>query len=331
MILWVGAYNVINGKLTVGQLLVFNSLLAYFVDPVKNLINLQPMMQTAVVASDRLGEILDLEIEKSDLEYKKISPEKLYGNIRIENISFEYGRRGDVLKNISLEIKPGEKIAFVGESGSGKTTLVKLLLNYYSPQKGEILFDNNNIKDIQLSSLRNKIAYVPQETFLFSGSIYENLQLGTNNISFEEIVEASKMAKAHDFINDLPLRYNTRLEENGSNLSGGQRQRLSITRAVLKKPNILILDEATSSLDSSTEKAIEEMLNDYSKNMTSIIIAHRLSTIMRCDKIYVMENGEIIEVGTHSELMDLGKKYFEMWKDQLPEMNQISNELEVSA
>lgn len=319
-ILWVGASSVIKGDLTVGQLIVFNSLLVYFIDPVKNLINLQPMMQTAIVASDRLGEILDLEIERKENEHKKIAPKSLKGDIKIKNVDFRYGTRREVLKNINIEIKAGEKIAFVGESGSGKTTLVKLLMNFYSPEKGEILIDDNNIQDIQLSALRERIAYVPQDTFLFSGSIQENLELGTDNVGLEEIVEASKMAKAHDFINDMPLRYNTRLEENGSNLSGGQRQRLSITRAILKKPDILILDEATSSLDSTTEKAIEKTINELSDGVTSIIIAHRLSTIMRCDKIFVMDKGEIIESGSHKHLMNSRGKYYDMWKDQLPEV-----------
>ena len=326
VILWVGAYNIINGDMTVGQLLVFNSLLVYFVDPVKNLINLQPMLQTAIVASDRLGEILDLEIEKSEMEYKKIATTSLKGDIKLQNIDFRYGTRKMVLKNINMTIKQGEKVAFIGESGSGKTTLVKLLMNFYSPEKGEILIDDKNIKDIQLDALRSRIAYVPQETFLFSGSILENLELGTDGSGLEDIIEASKMAKAHDFINELPLRYNTRLEENGSNLSGGQRQRLSITRAILKKPDILILDEATSSLDSITEKAIERTINDLSDGITSIIIAHRLSTIMRCDRIYVLEKGEIIETGSHDELMNKKGKYFKMWKEQLPEYREESIE-----
>ncbi|BEP29306.1 peptidase domain-containing ABC transporter [Helicovermis profundi] len=316
VILWVGAINVLDGKLTMGQLLVFNSLLAYFIDPVKNLINLQPMMQTAIVASDRLGEILDLEVEKKDDEHKKLSPLSLKGDIILKNVDFRYGTREMVLKNINMHIKEGEKIAFVGESGSGKTTLVKLLINFYLPTKGEILIDGNNIKDINIESLRGKIAYVPQETFLFSGSIRENLSLGLENDSLEEMIEASKLAKAHDFINELPLRYNTRLDENGANLSGGQRQRLSITRAILKKPDILILDEATSSLDSITEKAIEKTINEVTENVTTFIIAHRLSTIMRCDRIFVMDKGEIIESGTHKELIEKEGRYFDLWKGQ---------------
>lgn len=320
VILWVGALHVLNGQLTVGQLLVFNSLLTYFIDPVKNLINLQPMMQTAIVASDRLGEILDLEIEKDENDNRKMKPESLRGDIQLKHIDFRYGTRELVLKDINMHIQAGERIALVGESGSGKTTLVKLLLDLYTPEKGDVLINDNNIKDISLDVLRDRIAYVPQETFLFSGTIEENLRLGTHQVTMDEIIAAAKQAKAHDFINELPLRYNTRLEENGANLSGGQRQRLSIARAILKNPDILILDEATSSLDSITEKAIERTINDLSQNITTIIIAHRLSTIMRCDKIFVMEKGEVIEAGDHQTLMNSGGKYYDMWKEQLPEI-----------
>lgn len=220
-----------------------------------------------------------------------------------------------------------EKIALVGESGCGKTTLVKLLLNLYELEKGKIFINGKNIKDIKTKIIREKIAYVPQETFLFSGSIYENLVLGIEDATMDKVTEATKMTRASDFIEKMPLRYNTRLEENGANLSGGQRQRLSITRAILKKPDILILDEATSNLDSITEKAIEKTIDEYTKGVTTIIIAHRLSTIKRCDKIYVMDDGKVIEEGTHDDLMMRHSKYYEMWKEQILE-NENKSEIQ---
>lgn len=320
VILWVGAYQVLQGNMSVGSLITFNSLLAYFLTPMKNLINLQPELQTAMVAAERLGEILDLELECDENEEKKMQPEKFEGAVSLRNVDFRYGTRNLVLRHINMEIKKGERIALVGESGCGKTTLVKLLLNFYPIEKGDILIDGNNILDIKKEALREHIAYVPQETFLFSGTILENLLLGTEDIGMEEVVEAAKMARAHEFINELPLRYNTHLEENGANLSGGQRQRLAITRAILKKPDILILDEATSNLDSITEAAIENTINTFSKGMTTIIIAHRLSTIKRCDRIFVMDKGEIIEEGSHEELMKAEKRYYELWQQQLPSL-----------
>ncbi|PYG86630.1 ATP-binding cassette subfamily B protein [Ruminiclostridium sufflavum DSM 19573] len=319
IILWVGAWNVIHGNMTAGQLLSFNALLGYFLEPIKNLINLQPMLQTAIVASDRLGEIFDLELEKGENEDKQIKPSDLKGDICIQDLEFRYGTRALVLNNINLTIRHGEKIAFVGESGSGKTTLVKLLMNLYPWEKGEITIKGYNVKDINYDALREKIAYISQDIFMFSGTIRENLCLGNKKLEMEEIIEACKMAQAHDFINKFPLRYETYLEENGANLSGGQKQRLAIARAILKNPDIFIMDEATSNLDSIAEKAIERTIETVCNGVTTIIIAHRLSTIKRCDRIYVMEEGRIIETGSHVELMNRGGRYSELWKEQLPD------------
>ncbi len=318
VILWVGSYQVLRGNMTAGQLIAFNALLAYFLTPLQNLVNLQPMLQSAIVASQRLGEILDLETEEEKHKGKRMVPQHLKGDIDIRNVDFRYGTRSLILKDMNLSIGQGEKVAFVGESGSGKTTLAKLLLNFYQPENGEILINGNNIQDLDFHKLREKIAYVSQESFFFSGTIEENLSLGTDNdVTLEDIVSAAKIAKAHDFINTLPLRYSTVLEENASNLSGGQRQRLSITRAILKRPDILILDEATSNLDSITEKAISETIDDYCSGITTIIIAHRLSTIKKCDKICVIEQGQIIELGTHEELLNSKGRYYELWRNQI--------------
>ncbi|MDL4838916.1 peptidase domain-containing ABC transporter [Aquibacillus rhizosphaerae] len=319
VILWIGATEVLKGNMSVGQLITYNALLAYFLDPIRNLINLQPTMLTAVVAADRLGDILDLDPEKDPREDSKINPESLRGNIVVKDLDFRYGTRDWVLRDINLKIKQGEKVALVGESGSGKTTLSKLLMNFYPLEKGEILIKDYNIQDINRAVLREKIAYIPQDTFFFSGTIRENLTLGVeDNIEFEEIVHACQHARAHTFINQLPLRYETLLEEDASNLSGGQRQRLAIARAILKDPDILIMDEATSNLDSSTEKAISETIQEISGDITTFVIAHRLSTIMKCDTILVMENGGIVETGSHDELMRQKGKYYNLWKDQLP-------------
>ncbi|GMK41990.1 bacteriocin cleavage/export ABC transporter [Paenibacillus sp. CCS19] len=317
IILWVGAVQVLHGHMTLGQLITFNALLAYFLEPIQNLINLQASLQTAIVAADRLGEILELDAEKSAEEDRKMRPQSLRGDIKLQQVDFRYGTRQLTLKDINISIRAGEKIALVGESGSGKTTLVKLLLRFYNAEKGDILINENNIMDIHMDTLRSRSAYISQDTFFFSGTIAENLILGAEDKPpMEQVIDAAKQAKAHEFINQMPLRYDTMLEENASNLSGGQRQRLAIARALLKNPDVLILDEATSNLDTTTERAVSETINAL-QGITAIIIAHRLSTIMRCDRIFVLEQGAVIESGTHSELLKQGGKYYSLWKDQL--------------
>lgn len=312
LIIWIGAAQVINGKLTLGEMLVFNTLLGYFTGPVKSLIGLQPTIQVAMVSADRLGEVIDLDLEQTE---EKLIPKNLKGDIEIKNLDFRYGTRELILKNINMEVKKGEKIALVGESGSGKTTLAKLILKFYDFEKGEININNFNIKDIDIIFLREKIAYISQDIFLFNKTIKENLILN-DEIDIEEVIELAKKINAYDFINQLPQRFNYTIEENGANLSMGQKQRLSILRALLKKPDILIMDEATSNLDTITESIIQNTLNNLNLEMTIIIIAHRLSTIRMCDRIYVLDKGEIIEFGSHEELIHMKGKYYKLLKEQ---------------
>lgn len=310
VIIWAGAHYVLKGQMTIGSLVSFDALLAYFLDPIKNMINLQPKIQTAMTASDRLGEILDLEVEKDSRQEHKVAPKSLRGDIVFQDVSFRYGSRQLVLDHLNMTIPSGQSIAIVGESGAGKSTIARILLNFYPYESGNVTIGNYSLPDIRLDTLREKIAYVPQETFLFSGTIMENLTFGMENSDPEEVMRYAKLAQVHDFVSQMPLRYETHLDENGSNLSGGQRQRIAIARALLKKPDILILDEATSNLDAVTEKAIQNTIDQISTGMTTIIIAHRLSTIRHCAKIFVMAHGQIIEAGAHEELMAKPDGYY---------------------
>ena len=320
VILWVGALAVLDNEMTIGQLIAYHALLGYFLTPIKNLVDLQPKLQSAFVASNRLVEILDLELERNDQENNKMTQVSFQHSITFKDVSFRYGTRKNVLQHINFEVSVGDSIGFVGESGSGKTTIAKLLMRFYDTSDGGIYFDHYHIKDINRSSLRDRISYVSQDSFFFSGSIFENLTFGINRpITIEDINNACLMADATDFINGLPLRYDTILEENASNLSGGQRQRLSIARALLKDADILILDEATSQLDTISEGRIISNLNQFKKGkLTKIVIAHRLSTIMHCDNIFVLSNGEIVEQGNHKSLLEQNLYYKNLWNNQLP-------------
>ncbi len=314
VLLWFGGSLVLKGEISIGELISFNALLAYFIEPVARLINLQPQLQQAIVASDRLGEILDLELEKCSEE--DIKPKTLLGSITLEKVNFAYGLRDDVLHDINIDIKPGEKVALVGESGSGKTTIAKLLMGFYPVKEGKIYLNNYDINNINKEALRSRISYISQDSFFFSGTIKENLEFACDGVTHEEMVDACKKAQIHDYIESQPMRYKTPLEEKGSNLSGGQRQRLSIARALIRKPEILIMDEATSNLDSITERAIQNTLDECIENVTTIIIAHRLSTIKKCSKIYVMDKGKIIEEGSHKEILNKKGYYYKLWSEQ---------------
>jgi ATP-binding cassette, subfamily C, bacteriocin exporter len=313
VIFWVGSYLILQGEMSLGELVSFNALLGYFLGPLGRLLNLQPNLQEAFVAADRLGEILDLD-EEIPAEGRWLKPAEIKGGIEIIHLNFRYGTRRLILEDISASIAPGQWIAFVGSSGCGKTSLVKLLLKFYKPEKGEIRLDDDNLEDIDTIYLRSKIGYVPQEIFLFSGTIADNIALHHPDATLEEITEAAKRAGAHEFISEQPDRYNTVLSERGASLSGGERQRLALARALLGKPEVLIFDEATSNLDTVSEHHIHETLGTLrDSRITTILIAHRLTTVINCDRIFVMDKGKIVESGTHAELKDVGGLYSQLW------------------
>lgn len=313
LVYWIGCSAIIGGMLSFGTLITFNSLLGYFTGPLFRLINIQNQVQEALVAAERVGEILELEKEKNEtVQYMK--PEKIEGHIKFEDVNFAYGSRRPVYEHLNLEIQAGSWTAFVGPSGSGKSTLVKLILKFYEANEGRIFFDGNDIRDIDTSYLRSKIGYVPQDIFLFSGSVRENIALHNPEATLEDIIDAAKKAGAHEFIEKLPKRYETVLGEHGGGLSGGEKQRLALARALLGNPSLIILDEATSSLDTVSEMEIHKVIKHLKDEKISVIlIAHRLTTVTGCDKIFVMKEGKIVEHGSHIQLLNQHGLYSEMW------------------
>ncbi|NET51517.1 MAG: peptidase domain-containing ABC transporter, partial [Merismopedia sp. SIO2A8] len=317
-LLWFGASLVIQDQLTIGQFVAFNMMMGYVISPIVSLANLWDELQEVTVAVERLNDVFEATPEESPLAPMLMLP-PLTGHVILENITFRYDQEGDrnTLQNIALDIPSGTTLAIVGRSGSGKTTLIKLLQGLYHPNSGRVLMDSHDIRHVSPPSLRQQIGVVPQDCFLFSGTILENITLYRPNCSLEEVVEAAKLAEAHAFIQALPLGYNTKVGERGSTLSGGQRQRIAIARALVGKPPILILDEATSSLDTESERRFQRNLKQLSRNRTTFIIAHRLSTVREADQIVVLDRGIIAELGTHVELMNRKGLYYHLAQQQL--------------
>ena len=319
VVLYGGYQILVTKKITSGDLISFVTALGLMHQPLKRLISKNNDLQDSLPSADRVVEIFDEKIE-TDVFGEAVKFDEKIQNIKFENVNYKYDDSNEyVLKNINLDVKAGEIVAFVGKSGSGKTTLVNLLARFFNTDEGTVTVNGVNIKNIPLNIYRNKFAIVPQETFLFGGTIKENISFG-KEVTDEEIITAAKMANAYNFIQeDLPNKFETEVGERGALLSGGQKQRIAIARALIKNPEIMILDEATSALDSESEKLVQEALDSLMEGRTTFVIAHRLSTIVRADKIVVMENGEIKEMGTHSELIAMNGIYKNLYDIQFNE------------
>lgn len=315
MIIWYGGNNVINGTITAGSLVAFLTYAVNISNPIKRLTRVIGNIQKALAAAQRVFMIIDMPEEIAESRDAKQLPE-VSGKVEFQNVSFAYNDKGNVITDLSFSVKPGEVIAIVGPSGAGKSTIANLLPRFYNVNKGDIKIDGHSVREVTLDSLREQVGIVPQETMLFNGSVYNNILYGRLDATKEEIEAAAKAANAHDFIMQLTDGYETKLGDRGVNLSGGQRQRIAIARAILKNPRILILDEATSALDTESERVVQEALDRLMVGRTSFVIAHRLSTVKNADKILVLEKGNLVESGTHDELLALDGLYAHLYKIQ---------------
>jgi HlyB family type I secretion system ABC transporter len=316
-LLWYGASLVIQNQLSIGQLVAFNMLVGSVLGPVLAVIGVWGEFQEVLIAVERLNDVFATTPEEPPGQVLVLPP--LQGQVQFDDVTFAYDGSSDhnTLQNLSFTVEVGQKIAIVGRSGSGKSTLVKLLQNMYQPTQGRILVDGHDIRHVSPQSLRAQIGVVPQECFLFSGTIEENIQLYRPNFTLEDVIEVAKLAEAHPFIQDLPLGYSTKVGERGANLSGGQRQRIAIARALLGNPTMLLLDEATSALDTEAERRFQQNLERISRERTTFIIAHRLSTVQNADRILVLDRGVLVEQGTHEELMQIQGIYYHLAQQQL--------------
>ncbi len=316
---WYGAHLVIDGELSVGQLVAFNVLVGSVTRPILSVVDLWREFQEINIALERLNDVFEAKPEEDPTKQALINMPRIRGHIKFDNVTFRYPTRPDrnALQNVTLEILPGQTIALVGRSGSGKTTFANMLLRLHQPNDGRIYVDGYDLRQVALNSLRSQIGVVPQDVFLFSGTIRENIAFGDPDAPLEQVVGASMLAGAHEFVSELPLGYETKIGERGQSLSGGQKQRIAIARALFKKPRILIFDEATSALDTESERAIQQNLDQILKDRTTLIIAHRLSTVRNADVIVVMDRGAIREIGDHYTLMDQKGIYYYLNSQQL--------------
>ena len=316
-----GAYLVIQNQLSIGQLIAFNMLFAQIIAPFQRLTVLWTQFQEVNIAVERINDVLDAEAEENLEKISRQFLPELQGHIRFENVTFRYHTDSDhnVLENLSFEILPGQTVALVGRSGSGKTTISKLLIGLYPPTDGKVSIDGYDLSTIALSSLRQQVGVVDQDTFLFGSTIRENISLGHPDRPLESVIEAAKLAGIHDFIQSLPMGYETQIGEGGGLLSGGQRQRIAIARSLMGEPRLLILDEATSHLDTESEQIIQNNLQKIRQNRTMVIIAHRLSTVRNADLILVLDRGILVDQGTHKELMSRPGIYRNLNSNQLSE------------
>ena len=314
-VLWVGSTLVIDKELTPGALMVFYSLIGYVISPIGSLISSNQTIQDALIAADRLFQIMDLEREQDDSQKIVLEPDMI-GDITFENVSFRYGSRKEVFNGLNLKIEKGKTTAVIGESGSGKTTLVSLLQHIYPIQAGRIRIGDYDIAQIDNKSLRRRVGTVPQQIELFAGTIVENIAVGDLRPDMRRIADLAEQLGLKDFIDRLPNGYMTYIGEHGASLSGGERQRIAIARALYKEPEILIFDEATSSLDSISEKYVKQTLDALARRgKTIIVIAHRLSTVKDADTIVVIDQGKVVETGTHKELFNSGGVYNRLWNE----------------